>query len=255
MSVYVAYSDETGTPNSNGAFVVGGYVAAENDWPEFSKNWANDVLHSLPPIPYLHMVELRGKKFRQEHKLTWEDALKKTSVAVETIKVHNFIRRYFGTINRGKLQEIQAQIEQSGFKYRPHHSDPDYMCFLSFAWVLIQDLASNQPDVSRINFMVSKKKHVTHYYAKFRDELRNFFLDYSPQLAPLVGDLLPVSMCDHMPLQAADCFLWHVQRAYSKNLESEDDKNLKLLESTGGLGKEWTADELEVFANGLSKKK
>ena len=255
MSVYVSYSDETGVSDPNGAFVVGGYAAPEKDWPEFSKTWASSVLASPPPIPYLHMVELRGQEFKGSHGLIDGDSTKKTTLAVESISSHTFIRRYFGTINRGKLKEIQGTIEQSGFKYKPHTSDPDYMCFLSFAWILIQDIAKVHPDVSRINFMVAAKKHITHYYPLFRDELQTFLLESSPELASLVGDLVPVSMCDHMPLQAADCLLWHLQRAYANNLEPEDEKNLALLESTPGLGKEWTGYELEVFADGIIKSK
>src|SRR5690242_1251495 len=85
VSVYVAYSDETGTPNPDGAFVVGGYVEPESEWPHFSKRWAETVLTSPPSIPYLHMVEIRSKGFRASHGLTDADGLAKVTAGVNTI--------------------------------------------------------------------------------------------------------------------------------------------------------------------------
>jgi hypothetical protein len=254
VAVYVAYSDETGTPNPDGAFVVGGYVEPENEWPHFSKNWADNVLSSPPAIPYLHMVEIRSKKFRADHGLTDADGLAKVTAAVNTIRSDNHIRRYFGTVHRGGLKTVQERIEQSGFKYPPYLKDPDYMCFLAFARALVTDIATERSDVTQVNFMVAKKSPVTHHYQGFRDELKSWFQEFNPSLAPLIGDLIPVSMDSHMPLQAADCFLWHLQRSYAQNLSAEDEKNVDLLEQTPGGGTEWSVDMLFAFANSFKEK-
>jgi hypothetical protein len=254
VSVYVAYSDETGTPNPDGAFIVGGYVEPDEEWPTFSKRWAENVLNSVPSIPYLHMVEIRSKAFRQKHGLTDADGLNKIAVAVNTISSDRFIRRYFGTIHRGSLQHVQQKIEQEGFKYPHYLKDPDYMCFLAFARTLVLDVARDCTDVTRINFMVARKSPVTHHYKGFRDELKAFLQEFHPAVASLVGDLIPVSMDEHTPLQAADCFLWHLQRTYAQNLDAKDEKNLDLLEQTPGGGVEWSLDQLVAFANSFNQK-
>lgn len=249
MSVYVAYSDETGTPSPNGAFVVGGYVGPENEWPLFSKRWAENVLNPPPSIPYLHMVEMRSKGFRASHGLTDAEGLAKVTAGINTITGDSHIRRYFGTINRGGLQQVQQRIEREGFKYPHYLKDPDYMCFLAFARTLVLDVAETCGEVTRINFMVAKKSPVTHHYKGFRDELKAFFQDSHPSAASLIGDLTPASQDLHIPLQASDCFLWHLQRAYAQNLDAEDEKNLDLLEQTPGGGVEWSVDQLVAFAN------
>lgn len=253
MAVYVAYSDETGTPNPDGAFVVGGFVEPESEWPNFSKDWAEKVLNSPPSIPYLHMVEIRSKKFRADHGLMDADGLAKVTAAVNIIHSDKHIRRYFGTINRGGLQVVQQAIEQSGFKYPHYLKDPDYMCFLAFARTLVLDVAKECSGVTQINFMVAKKTPITHHYQGFRDELKSYFYDFHEPLAPLIGDLIPISMDSHMPLQAADSFLWHVQRAYAQNLGPEDEKNFDLLEQVPGGGTEWSVDQLLTFANSFKQ--
>jgi hypothetical protein len=255
LAVYAAYSDESGTPDPDGQFVVGGYVLPESDWPDFSKKWAENVLDSKPKIPYLHMVELRSKAFQAEHGLNWEDCLNKAAVACQTIHDHQNVRAYFGSISRKSLKGIYETVEKQGFTYGVPLNEPDYMCFLSYAWHLIRDVGQYRPDVTRINFMVAKKQRITHYYKLFKDELRSFMESDSPQLASLVGDLIPISPEDHLPAQAADVFCWHLQRHYANNLASEDLANLILLSESRGTGKAWTSLELLLFANGIASNK
>jgi hypothetical protein len=59
MAVYVAYSDESDVGDTNGSFIMGGFLASEQDWIELSELWQNRVLNGPPKIPYLHMKEIR----------------------------------------------------------------------------------------------------------------------------------------------------------------------------------------------------
>jgi len=251
VSVYLAYSDESGTPNTDGQFVVGGYVTPESEWPAFSAKWTENVLNARPAIPYLHMVEIRSKEFQAKHGLTWDDNVRKVRVACREILNHKNLSAYFGSIPRKKLSDVYVQIEKSGYRYSDNLKEPDYMCFLSYAWSLIVDISERRPDVSRVNFVVSKKQRISHYYQLFRDEMRSFLLPLAPNLAALVGDLVPRSMEDQMALQAADVFCWHLQRHYAKSLTDEDSLNLALLCESSGTGHEWTSQELETFASGI----
>jgi hypothetical protein len=60
VSVRVSYTDETEV--KNGRFIIAGYVADELEWPKFSEQWERDIIKSDPPIPYLHMVEIRSRE-------------------------------------------------------------------------------------------------------------------------------------------------------------------------------------------------
>src|ERR1700686_3067758 len=66
MAVFVAYSDESGSGDARGQFLVGGYVASEQDWPYVAGAWQERVLDGPPRIPYLHMRECRNADWRQE---------------------------------------------------------------------------------------------------------------------------------------------------------------------------------------------
>lgn len=253
MTVYVAYSDESATPDNDGPFIVGGYVTPALAWPDFSKKWAENVLLPAPEIPYMHVVELRSKVFRAKHGLTWEDNLAKVAAASKTIYDHKDVWACFGAISRQKLQEIYRKIEKSGRRYQEFLKEPDYMCFLSYAFYLIAHVSDLRPEVTRIDFVVSKKQRVSHYYSKFQEEMRDFLNDYNPALGKLVGDLIPANMEDRVPLQAADVLCWHLQKHYSNAVEPEDVSNLNLLMESSGTGHTWTEKELEEFASNITR--
>jgi len=164
------------------------------------------------------------------------------------------MRRCFATVNRKYLSEIQKEIENGEFKYPAKLKQPDYMCFMAYMRTALLALTKHYDDVTMVTFYVDEKKHVSHYYKKFREEFRAF-LENSPhpEVASLVGEVIPVSMQFHMPLQAADCLLWHIQRAYAHTEEPEDKKNLELLEEGSGGGMEWNKIQLEGFANAFKK--
>src|SRR5579871_4021696 len=83
MAVFVAQSDESGSGDNSGVFLVGGCVSVETNWGPYADAWDERVLQSKPPIPYLHMREIRKVKFKKEHKLTATDAEEKIKAAVD----------------------------------------------------------------------------------------------------------------------------------------------------------------------------
>src|SRR5258708_18243590 len=59
VAVFLANSDESGTGDPRGEFLVAGYVAAEDYWGSFAERWQKRVLDGPPVLPYLHMHEIR----------------------------------------------------------------------------------------------------------------------------------------------------------------------------------------------------
>ena len=51
MAVFVAYSDESATGDSSGAFLLGGYAAPVEHWPFFRAAWQERVLDGPPHFP------------------------------------------------------------------------------------------------------------------------------------------------------------------------------------------------------------
>ena len=105
-------------------------------------------------------------------------------------------------------------------------------------------LKRTAPEVERVDFVVSKKAKVSEHYREFTDSIRRSLETLAPIAAPLVGDLIPASMQERLPLQAADLLCWHLQRIKSKNADAEDQRNWNRLGDTSGGILPISADEL-----------
>jgi hypothetical protein len=106
-----------------------------------------------------------------------------------------FVRRY------KKSKHVPTGIDQ-----------PDYFCFMAYAVFILAQVYKKWPEAKKVDFVVSRKQGVTHHLGEFKEELQRFV--ESP-LQDLVGDLIPASMEDRIPLQSADVLLWHLQRYYA----------------------------------------
>ena len=230
VSVYVAYSDESGTPDKDGIFLVGGYVADQQDWPAFAEAWQKKVLQSPPIIPYLHIAELRGKEFQQKHGLTEADALHKVRRAVNVIRESNFITGYFGEIERKDFSFLRQYCADREVVWPDNLNDPDYLPFIAYAELTMRRVVSQHTGVRKIDFVVSRKRRVSHHCVRFTDEIR---ATLNPALPGIVGDLLPASMEEHEALQAADLLCWHIQRVSAKSATEVDLANLESLCESG----------------------
>ena len=131
---------------------------------------------------------------------------------------------------------------------------PDYLCFVAYAVNAVQYVQENFPDVERVDFVVSRNQGVSGRFTQFKDSLRDFFKQENPALAPLVGDLIPASMEDRVPLQAADLLCWHMQRMLSNTADAEDERNWKILGDSNGRILPFHADALDKFADAIIRK-
>src|ERR1700722_14236454 len=128
------------------------------------------------------------------------------------------------------IQPIISRIRQADlneifinrYKKRKHVptgiNEPDYFCFVAYAAYLAGHAHSQWPDIERIDFVVDRKKGVTHHIAKFKEDIR---LGLDPELGKLIGGLIPATMEDRLPLQCADVLLWHMQRYFASGEDQE----------------------------------
>jgi hypothetical protein len=209
VAVFVAHSDESEVHQPRGEFFLGGYVAREDEWPFVTDAWQERVLDGPPKIPYLHMREIRTAAWRDRYHISFNDAEERVADAGRVINSFGNIAVMASTIQRSELKDIFHKGYKK-LKNVPRGIDePDYLCFIGYAASMIAQVRKKWPEATRVNFVVSRKKGVTHHIQTFRDELKRFI---KPPLQDLVGDLLPASMENVIPLQAADALLWHIQR-------------------------------------------
>ena len=88
-------------------------------------------------------------------------------------------------------------------------------------------------------------KYASHY---LRSEVRKEFIKYLERhnlpLARFMGDVIPLTMDLHSPLQAADVICWHLNRFYANALDDESLANMHKLNEKGIVGQEFDADML-----------
>jgi hypothetical protein len=119
---------------------------------------------------------------------------------------------------------------------------------------MLDQVHNKWPEAEKLDFVISRKKKVSHHIATFRGELQQFV---KPQLFGLVGELIPARMEDGIPLQSADVLLWHLQRYYAngqdqRRMNASDAMRLAQLIQNGTLDgtiHTWERSELEQMAD------
>lgn len=229
MSVYVSYTDESESQNQQGGqFIIAGYVADKLKWPDFSKRWSEEVITSDPPIPYMHMVEIRSEGWRTKHGITRVQADEKVRKAIEVIAQTDFITGHCAHVSEDAYLKALGVFRTEDSKMAAK-SKIDYMCFSAYALFLVKKLATELSDLRKVVFNISNKTGVSNnLQGILHDTMEEMFEKTHPKIAPLFGDFVPLNMQNHMPLQAADVFCWHLQRGLnmSKQEEPETMRNI-----------------------------
>jgi hypothetical protein len=244
MAVFTSFSDESGSGDPQGVFLVGGYVAPEYIWSPFAAAWHERVLQAPPPIPYLHMSEIKGEKFKRRYHLSDLDVQDKIEEAVTVIRSTGLLG-VVSPIQRRDLRDIihRRLREHSRRKRLPVGLDePDYLCFIAYVWVALNFVRDEYGEaVQKVDFVVARKGKVTTRIGRFRDDMERCL---RPELAALLGELIPGDPKDRNPLQAADLYSWHLRRYHETG--TTDANYQKLLETAGGCGN-WTRAGLAQF--------
>ena len=230
MAVFVAASDESTGKNHLSPFHYIGWIASEPDWYNFfAPAWQSRVLDGPPPIPYLHVTEMRSRSWREKHGLTELKADDRMYEAASVIEAMGSLMPFKVTIDcsvfRPLFREHKLRLDTGGTR----NLEPDFLAFTAYAYAVLLDLRSNFSDVERVDFLVENKSDVTKHIHGFYKSLPASLIQMGkPELASLLGEFIPAGK-DRVPLQAADFLAWHIQRAEHKTLESADRKRLWMI--------------------------
>lgn len=248
MAVFTAFSDESGTGDGTGPYLLGGYAALESAWGNFADLWDEIVLRSAPPIPYLHMREIRRQTFQAKYKLTSVDAEYKVEKATNLLQSigssHPGKPRLYAVlslIQRTDLRDMVKLIEDAG--HRPQRGTldvPDYLCFLGYAQTVLHFTPKMFGHTEKIDFVVSQNGNITEHIKTYASGLRN--------RSPLMGGLIPGDMEERNPLQMADVLCWHTRRYHEDGTE---DDNFHRLASGRCFKYMWRRAELEEFTKSV----
>jgi hypothetical protein len=255
VAVYTAYSDESGVGDPSGTFIMGGYLAPEQDWKELTESWQNRVLNGPPQIPYLHMKEIRREEWRAEHGISYNDSENRISEAVRIIYSRGSLSAVASHMRRDHLAQIvhdplrAAKVKGEFYALR----DPDYLCFLAYAVFVLGQAKKRYRDVDTVNFVVSRKRKVSEHIEDFHKMMKGR-LSNNPIWSPLdtiVGNLSIGDMEECIPLQFPDVLCWHMQRYFAKTMNRTDENRLWYLGETPGHLHENEPEDLERIAKGL----
>jgi len=247
MAVFVAFSDESAVGDSQGTFLMGGYVADEKRWPCIVEAWQDRVLNGPPKIPYLHMIEIRDGDWRKEFGITYNDTENRVSEAVRVMFSSGAVSAIGAHLRRGDLADtIQCRLRAEGQRIPVGLNEPDYLCFLAYARLCLGRIHEDHPDVERVDFVISRKKKVSQHIGTFHEHLKALL---SPPLDGFAGHLMPGEMKDHLPLQMADLLFWHMQRHFAGKMSRVDENRLWYLGEARGALHEITRGQLDQLAD------
>jgi hypothetical protein len=153
MAIFVANSDESGTGDPRGEFLVGGYVAHEDYWGSFAGRWQEKVLDGPPRIPYLHMNEIRHESWRRDHRISDNDAQLRVSEAILLLTEPGRPEAGSSVILRADLEDV---VHRKSLQYRKKIpigiDEADYFCFMAYATTLVARLSVQHPEVHKVDF-------------------------------------------------------------------------------------------------------
>ena len=248
LAVFASYSDESAAQEKGGIFIVGGYTATIDTWVQFAQHWAIHVLAGPPKIPYLHMVEIRRKRWQEKYGLSNRAAEQRVFEATHLIGEYH--RKLFGIISiikQDDLNDVVAWLRKRKISAGVTLMGPDYLCFLAYSAHVLK-VSSRFPDAEKVDFFISRKNKVSdHLQSLYRTPIAKRL---PPQMGRLLGEVLSLEMKDRNPLQAADCYCWHRRRHHEKGAVDDNFVNLSKIKQEI---QEWKRDDLFALADRAHK--
>lgn len=261
--VFTSASDETAGADARSMFTHGGWMMSENDWTHyFAPAWEDRVLAGPPRIPYLHMTEIRSEQWRTDHHISRDDAENRVAAAAKVISQMGSL---YPVSSSMKASDFHAVVAAPLKKYRGATRsqtagvrDPDYLCFLAFALVVLKTVHENYPDVEKVKFIIERKNSITKHIQQFYENLPEVLQGLGEgHLMPLLGDLIPAGK-ERIPLQAADILCWYRQRIDAGTLTNGVDiQHWNQITQDGdrcGHRHEWTRELLEQFTTAIHQR-
>jgi hypothetical protein len=223
MAVFVSASDESSGKNQRDNFLLAGWVAPEQDWSQFfAPAWQERVLDGPPAIPYLHMTEIRSPAWRAKYGLSDLQASDRIDEAFKLIDTMQTLFPVGVPVDAGHMRDTFAETKVVASTGGNRPFEPDYICFLAYAWVSLNYLKLFHPGADKLDFIVERNGPITRYIHEFHSHLAEALTALgSPELADLVGELIPGDKT-RAPLQAADVLCWYSARSRAGTLDDTD---------------------------------
>jgi hypothetical protein len=252
MAVFVAASDESSGKTKRDPYYFAGWVAPEEDWSRFfAPAWQERVLDGPPKIPYLHMTEMRSAQWRSQWHLSKLQAEDRIDEAFRLIDTMATLYPVGITVDAGQFRDkfSKTRVVKPGNRVGANF-DPDYICFLGYAFVVLQYVAHNHPEAKKVDFVIERNGQITQYIKEFHSQLPQCLQALNePALSRLVGELIPGGK-DRVPLQAADVLCWHTARP-RKLMDSSDVRRYAKLAHRKGIFAELTDEQISQIEKAL----
>lgn len=216
----IAYLDESGGVDQK-SFVLGGFVAPEDVWTSFEREWQS-VLDDAPPLPPFHAAPFEsGKQGFQA--LSLKDRKRRLGRLVDVVLAHKLL----GIASIVGVDDFKRRIPPLSTEPRAAKRERWKSPYQFAALHLLGALARLHQDVGRdfgridvvLDHIGALEKDTR---VRLETEVRRGIEDARPAWANRLGVVswaLPRSK--PTPLQAADLLVWHQRRAR----DEEDGRN------------------------------
>jgi len=254
VAVYTAYSDEAGIGDPTGEFLVGGYLATEAVWNDVRIAWQERVLDGPPPIPELHMTDIRSWRWREEKGISYNDAENRVAEAVRVIFSTGSMDAVASVIKRSLLHEVFPKQTDPKKKRIANLDTPDYICYMAYILIMLLRARKLHPDATKVNFVFAEKEETKKGMKLVVEGTRRFLAAQIPDVSELFGEFMSEVPGKAIPLQTADLICWHLQCNYRGGFPRTDENRMwYLLKERDGDLHTWSKESLEELAVALQK--
>jgi len=252
MAIFVSGSDESSGKTGRDHFYLGGFIAREKDWDDFfAPAWQERVLEGPPAIPYLHMTDIRSRQWRDKYGLTRSAADHRVDEAFALIRTMGTLYPIGTYLDAGYFRDRTAKLKMVVSTGGAKAFEPDYICFLAYAVMVLDYLDKCHPEAEKVNFIVERKGDVTKHVQEFHSHMaRHLEALGSPSLSRLVGALIPGDKA-LVPLQAADLLCWHSARSKSKDMDAASCRHYAAIAHNPGRLQELDRDLIKQLTHSL----
>ena len=170
----------------------------------------------------MHMIEIRRAAFKRKYGLSDLQAEDRVETAKQIVETAGGVSTISSHMDTGDLMDVlQAPLKAATVRLRIGVNEPDYFCFLGFAYITILHVQRGSPDAEKVDFVVSRKDKVTDNLKYFHSDLRRFMEERDTTLSGMIGELIPGEMENRLPLKAADMFCWNIRQRYQEGTEQK----------------------------------
>lgn len=208
----IAYIDESGGTDASGTtFTLAGFVASNEVWPNFSRDW--ELTRSLPPkTPPVHMTDVSGPGKGGWERLNDGERESRLLQLVDVIVAHD-LQGFVVMIDMPKFRSAAKQLTAA--QRRQLRFDKPYPPAAIAALRSLTGLETQWGrNLGRIDFVFEEHREFARPVRRNReDELNRLLAAEAPDVLERTGSVRWESKSSQVPLQAADLLAWSVRRA------------------------------------------